>query len=167
MINLSYLGIWKRYDDNFKLDDEKVRFALNTQCFFSLMDTLCLCQFVWGPVWQLYGPKDVVEVAKTGIGWDTSIFELMLIGERRINMMRYFNSMAGFDRNDDLLPDRLFEPFTEGPSEGIALNKEEFDKALDTYYSMAGWDSETGNPTVGTLKRLSLGWLFRMIYFMT
>ena len=74
------------------------------------MDILCLCQFVWGPSWEAYGPKDVVELAKVAIGWDTSIHELMLIGERRINMMRYFNSKAGFDKNDDYLPDRVFEP---------------------------------------------------------
>ncbi len=62
------------------------------------MDILCLCQFVWGPSWEAYGPKDVVELAKVAIGWDTSIYELMLVGERRINMMRYFNSKVGFDK---------------------------------------------------------------------
>ncbi|WP_461040774.1 aldehyde ferredoxin oxidoreductase C-terminal domain-containing protein, partial [Tepidimicrobium xylanilyticum] len=34
-----------------------------------------------------------------------------------------------------------------------------FEKALTTYYKIAGWDLETGNPTEGTLKKLSLGWL--------
>ncbi|MCF6461179.1 aldehyde ferredoxin oxidoreductase C-terminal domain-containing protein, partial [Clostridium sp. Cult3] len=119
----------------------------------------CLCQFVWGPSWELYGPKDVVEFAKVAIDWDTSIHELMLIGERRINMMRYFNAKAGFDKEDDYLPDRLFEPFKEGPSKGVAMDREKFDEALITYYNIAGWDQETGNPTEGTLKRLSLGWL--------
>lgn len=157
--NLSNLGIWKGYDDIKKLDDEKVRFAYNTQCFYSLMDILCLCQFVWGPSWQLYGPKDVVELAKVAIGWDTSVHELMLIGERRINMMRYFNTQAGFIKKDDYLPERLFEPFEEGPSKGVAMDKDKFDKALTTYYSIAGWDLETGNPTEGTLKKLSIGWL--------
>lgn len=157
--NLSNLGIWKGYDDIKKLDDEKVRFAYNTQCFYSLMDILCLCQFVWGPSWQLYGPKDVVELAKVAIGWDTSVHELMLIGERRINMMRYFNTQAGFNKKDDYLPERLFEPFEEGPSKGVAMDKDKFDKALTTYYSIAGWDLETGNPTEGTLKKLSIGWL--------
>ena len=158
-INLSHLGVWKGYDDIRELDDEKVRFAFNTQCFFSLMDILCLCQFVWGPSWELYGPKDVVEFATVAIDWDTSIHELMRIGERRINMMRYFNAQAVFDKEDDYLPDRLFEPFKEGPSKGVAMDREKFDEALTTYYNIAGWDQETGNPTEGTLKRLSLGWL--------
>ncbi|GFN37187.1 aldehyde ferredoxin oxidoreductase family protein [Tepidimicrobium xylanilyticum] len=158
-INLSHLGVWKGYENIRELDDEKVRFAFNTQCFYSLMDILCLCQFVWGPSWELYGPKDVVELAKVAIGWDTSIHELMLIGERRINMMRYFNFKAGFDKEDDYLPERIFEPFKDGPSKGVALDKEKFEKALTTYYKIAGWDLETGNPTEGTLKKLSLGWL--------
>ena len=158
-INLSHLGIWKGYNDIRELDDEKVRFAFNTQCFFSLMDILCLCQFVWGPSWEAYGPKDVVEFAKVAIGWDTSIHELMLIGERRINMMRYFNAKAGFNKDDDYLPERLFEPFEDGPSKGVAMDREKFHEALITYYSIAGWDLETGNPTAGTLKKLSLGWV--------
>ncbi|SKC69465.1 aldehyde ferredoxin oxidoreductase family protein [Maledivibacter halophilus] len=161
-VNLSHLGVWKGYDNMMELDDEKVRFAFNTQCFFSLMDTLCLCQFVWGPSWEAFGPKDLVEFAKVAIGWDTSIHELMLIGERRINMMRYFNSKIGFDKKDDYLPDRVFEPFEEGPSKGIAMDKEKFNEALNTYYSTAGWDLETGNPTKGSLKKLSLGWLLEI-----
>jgi aldehyde:ferredoxin oxidoreductase len=39
------------------------------------------------------------------------------------------------------------------------MDREKFDEALITYYNIAGWDQETGNPTEGTLKRLSLGWL--------
>ena len=38
------------------LSDAKVRFAYRSQCFYSALDTLGLCQFVWGPSWQLYGP---------------------------------------------------------------------------------------------------------------
>jgi len=32
--------------------DAKVRFAYRTQCFYSALDSLGLCQFVWGPSWQ-------------------------------------------------------------------------------------------------------------------
>lgn len=156
---LGQLGIWKGYDNPFELDNEKVRFALESQKYFSIMDTLCLCQFVWGPSWELFGPDDLIELCRSGIGWDTSLHELMLIGERRINMMRYFNSREGFGRKDDKLPGRLFEPFKDGPSEGVCLSREAFEAALGTYYEMAGWDKETGNPTDAGLKRLSLEWL--------
>lgn len=156
---LAQLGIWKGYEDTYELDDEKVRFAFDTQCYFSILDTLGLCQFVWGPAWELYGPSDLVEFCKYGIGWETSLFELMRIGERRINMMRYFNACEGFNKGDDTLPERLFKPLPDGPSKGRRVDKEQFTKALNTYYQFAGWDVETGNPTEGNLRKLSLGWL--------
>lgn len=155
---LSMLGINLMYDDQFALDNDKVRFATAGQRFYSMMDTLCLCQFAWGPAWQLYGPADLLEACSAGIGWDTSIDELMEIGERRINMMRWFNVQAGFTASDDRLPDRIFEPLPEGPSEGHQMNREEFEKARSTYYEMMGWDQE-GRPLEATLRRLSLEWL--------
>jgi len=158
-IRLGHIGVWKGYDDSFELDDEKVRFAFDTQCFFSMLDTLCLCQFVWGPCWELFGPEDIVDLCKHGIGWDTSIFELMRIGERRINMMRYFNSREGFTIEDDILPERIFEPMPDGASEGITLDRDNFYKARDLYYGLAAWDKCTGNPTESTLRKLSLGWV--------
>jgi aldehyde:ferredoxin oxidoreductase len=156
---LNQIGIWQGYDNPFALDDEKVRFALESQKYFSILDTLCLCQFVWGPSWELFGPEDMVDLCKYGIGWDTSLHELMLIGERRINMMRFFNEREGFGKKDDKLPDRLFEPFIDGPSKGVCLDKDVFENAVETYYELAGWDKNTGNPTEAGLRRLSLGWL--------
>jgi len=159
--SLYQVGVWKGYspDDILSMDEEKVRFAYNTQCFYSLADTLCLCQFVWGPCWQLYNPSELVDLCRYGLGWETSLYELMLAGERRINMMRFFNSREGFTSEDDTLPSRLFTPLPDGPSEGVALNKKEFEEAKELYYRFAGWDREKGNPTEVTLKRLSLGWL--------
>ncbi len=161
---LHQVGIWKGYspDDIQTLDEEKVRFAYNTQCFYSLADSLCLCQFVWGPCWQLYGPSDLVDLCRSGLGWETSLYELMLVGERRINMMRFFNSREGFTREDDTLPERLFSPLPDGPSEGVALSKKDFESAKDLYYQFAGWDRKTGNPNDSTFKKLSLDWLLEV-----
>lgn len=156
---LAQIGIWKGYEDTFTIDDEKVRFAVNSQRYFSVLDTLCLCQFVWGPAWELYGPDDLVDLCKYGLGWNTSLYELMLIGERRINMMRYFNAREGFTRGNDTLPERVFQPFEDGPSKGIALDKEAFEAAKERYYELADWDRETGNPTKTALRKLSLSWL--------
>lgn len=156
---LGQLGIWKGYDNPYELDSEKVRFAFESQKFFSMLDTLCLCQFVWGPSWELYGPSDIVELCKTGIGWETSLQELMLVGERRIAMMRWFNWREGFTAEADKLPKRLFQPFLDGPSAGVALDRDAFEKAKVSYYRLAGWDLDSGELLPGTLERLSLNWL--------
>lgn len=156
---LAQIGSTAEYDNPFVIDDDKVRFAFDSQCYFSILDTLCLCQFVWGPCWELYGPDDLIDLCKYGLGWETSLFELMRVGERRINMMRFFNAREGFTKKEDVLPDRIFKPLVDGPSKGVQLDKEKFLKARELYYSFAGWDEKTGNPTEGTLKKLSLGWL--------
>jgi aldehyde:ferredoxin oxidoreductase len=37
--------------------------------------------------------------------------------------------------------------------------KEQFSKAIETYYEMMGWDPETGVPKTAKLAELDLGWL--------
>ncbi|MCL2580571.1 MAG: aldehyde ferredoxin oxidoreductase family protein [Oscillospiraceae bacterium] len=156
------IGLWKGYEDHFEMDAEKARFALETQKYFSVADTLGLCQFVWVSGWALTGPDDIVDLCKYGIGWETSIYELMLVGERRINMMRFFNQREGFTKADDVLPERIFQKIPDGPGKGQGLTKESFEYVRGLYYENAGWDSETGNPTDGTLSRLSLDWLKKL-----
>lgn len=141
------------------LDDNKAKFAFVTQKFYSMMDTLGLCQFVWGPAWQLYGPEDLITFCKASIDWDTSIEELQEIGERRINMMRLFNGKIGFTRKDDTLPPKAFLPITDASGDVDQITEEEFEKALDAYYDYAGWNKKTGLPEKETAKRLGLLWV--------
>jgi aldehyde:ferredoxin oxidoreductase len=156
---LAQIGLWKGYPDSFSLDEEKVRFIRLTQQFYSITDVLCLCQFCWGPAWALYGIAELVALCRAGIGWETSAFELMKIGERRINLLRAFNAREGFTRAEDRLPQRFFEPLPEGPAKGAHLDAQEYARAQDLYYEMCGWEKGTGNPGQSKLRELSLGWL--------
>jgi aldehyde:ferredoxin oxidoreductase len=94
-------------------------------------------------------------------GWDDfSLDELLEIGARRLNLMRVGNARRGLDRRADELPKKFFKPLTgTGPSAGIALSKEEMDRALDEYYALAGWNPESGLPKAETLKKLGMEWL--------
>ncbi len=140
------------------LDAEKVRFATYTQIFYSMLDTLDLCQFVWGPGWTVYGPRDTVELVKAATGWEVSLYELMKVGQRRINLMRTFNAREGFDRKDDILPAKFFKPLRgAGPTAGIAIERSEFEAALDLYYQLMSW-TPSGLPTPASLADLGIGW---------
>ncbi|MBN1485148.1 MAG: aldehyde ferredoxin oxidoreductase family protein [Chloroflexia bacterium] len=139
------------------LGAEKVRFALYTQYLYSLLDSVSVCQFVWGPSWHLYGPMQLVELVRAVTGWNASLWELMQVGRRRLNMQRLFNSREGLGRAEDRLPARLFEPLQGGASDGLALDRQELERARSLYYAMAGWD-EDGRPTPATLQELGLGW---------
>lgn len=158
--------IWSSKLDSFKKSDaygilnkNKSKYAWATQKYYSMLDSLCLCQFAWGPAWQLYGPDDLVDYCKYGAGWNTTIDELQEVGERRINMMRMFNVKAGFSRKDDILPKKAFISIPDGPNAGVGINREDFESALEDYYDYAGWHKETGVPKAETLERLELKWI--------
>jgi aldehyde:ferredoxin oxidoreductase len=140
--------------------DEKIRFAMASQHMYSTMDSLNLCQFVYGPAWQLYGPEDMVEFVRAVTGWeDVSFEELQRVGERRLNMMRMFNAREGIDRKADVIPEKLFKPLKGGVSDGWVLARDEVEAALDKYFEFCGWDVETGIPTAAKLEELDLGWV--------
>lgn len=154
---LALLGLHEAQEP-LSLGYEKVRFAYQTHVFFSMLDSVELCQFVWGPGWTLYGPKETADMLNAVTGWDVSVDELMAVGSRRLNLMRTFNAREGLDRKADKLPKKFFKALQgEGPTAGIALGKAEIDTAIDQYYELAGWTND-GVPTAATLKKHELDW---------
>lgn len=145
--------------DRTALNEEKVRFTLTTQYTFSALDSISVCQFVFGPGWQLYGPEDTARLMRAVTGWDITVEELQEVGARRLNLLRAFNAREGIGRDRDTLPKRLFKKLEEGRSAGLAVDEEELARALDAYYTMAGWDRVTGMPTRERLEELWLGWV--------
>ena len=140
------------------LNSEKVRFAAYTQWFHSLLNTVGVCMFVWGPEWPIMGASQLVKMVRAVTGWNVSFWELMKAGERSVNLMRAFNAREGFTSAEDKLPPKLFQPLSGGPSDGVTAPEEEFNSAAKTYYGMCGWDEE-GRPTRAKLEELGLGWV--------
>ncbi len=141
------------------LGREKVRFATYTHIFYSLLDTLELCQFVWGPAWTLYGPSEIVEFVRAVTGWNVSLFELVKVGQRRLNMLRAFNAREGFSRKDDKLPKKFYKALQgTGPTAGVAIDPAEFEAALDMYYQLLAWTPD-GTPTRTALADLGIEWV--------
>jgi aldehyde:ferredoxin oxidoreductase len=138
----------------------KVRMTVYSQYYYSLLDTLCLCMFCWGPG-NLFSYRELEDLVRFSTGWHTTFFELMKAGERRINMMRQLNARRGFTRDHDRLPERVFTPLPDGPSQGQHVDPKAFPKMLDAYYGFMGWDAKTGNPTQGKLMELGLDWTWR------
>lgn len=141
------------------LNDAKVEYALKTQYAYSAMDTANVCQFVFGPGWSLLGMSELAGVVTAVTGEETTAMDLQTYGARRVNLLRAFNAREGITRERDTLPKRMFEPLTGGPSDGKVVDRERWETALETYYRMAGWDPQTGNPTRDTLEALELGWV--------
>lgn len=91
----------------------------------------------------------------SAVGLDLTTAELKTAGERIWNLTRLFNVREGFARDEDTLPSVLEEPVPDGPGEGEAVEKADFESMLDAYYEERGWD-ENGVPSQATLSRLGL-----------
>ncbi|MBW1700111.1 MAG: aldehyde ferredoxin oxidoreductase family protein [Deltaproteobacteria bacterium] len=137
------------------LSPKKVSWFVYNQHAYSFLNSLSLCFFTAGPG-RLFRLNHVVEMVKSATGWETSLFEIMLLGQRTTTLARMFNVREGFDRKDDELPDRLFEHLKTGPLTGVKLDRDQFKRALDLYYEMMGWDGSTGIPKESKLQHLNI-----------
>lgn len=118
----------------------------------AVADSLEVCKFIVRTA--LIRPIWMTRYLKAVTGWDIKEEELMLIGERIINIERLFNVRQGLSRKDDTLSERfLKEPIPRGPAKGEILYLEPM---LDEYYRARGWDLKTGHPKEDTLNRLGI-----------
>jgi len=137
------------------LSPYKVRWYIYNQHIYSLLNTLCLCVFTVGPG-RLFDMNHLVEMVQGATGWRTSLFELMVLGERTTTLARMFINREGFSKDDDVLPDRLFQPLEGGRLKGVKLDRKKFEKAMDCYYEMMGWDTVSGKPRKSKLYQLNI-----------
>jgi len=141
------------------LGPEKVRLAkyhIDWQVFWNCLG---LCFFM------NYDDKERMrDIIQDVTGWNSSVFELMKVGERALAMARAFNYREGFTAEDDVAHWRFSTPLKSGPNEGAKVPAEDMAQALDLYYEMRGWDKETGAPTAGKLHELGIGWVAGLLY---
>jgi len=140
------------------LGPEKVRLAKYHIDWQVLYNCLGLCMFM------PYDKDQMREIVRGVTGWNSSIFELIKVGERALAMARAFNYREGLRAADDVAIWRFSTPFESGPAEGVQVPAEDVAKALDLYYEMNGWDRETGAPVEGKLVELGVGWVADLLH---
>lgn len=144
------------------LSEEKMKHFYILEKVTSLEKVIGYCFF--GPVPRSYIQIDEVLLSiNAATGWNLTLDDALLIGERATNLARLFNAREGFSRKDDILPERLFQGLENGALQGEAMPRDEFEQALSILYVLKGWDPETGNPTSEQLQALSLGWAADML----
>ena len=116
-----------------------------------------LCVLAFAPV-RTFKMAHLVEICSAVTGWEMSLWEMMKLGERRVNMFKAFNVREGFTRDDDWLPPRMFEPIQSGPRKGNKFSRDELKEMRSLYYRMRNWDEE-GRPTQAKLIELDLEWV--------
>lgn len=141
------------------LNYEKSKLVAITQRGYSLLDSLSVCHFCFSS-WTIYDFNQLVDLVNAATGWKTNFWELLRVGERRLNLFRVFNAREGFSSTDDNLPARLFEALEEfGCTGGQKVDIEALEQAKVDYYKIAGWDIKTGNPTIDKLRELGIDWV--------
>jgi aldehyde:ferredoxin oxidoreductase len=147
-----------------ELNFEKGKLLAYSQRWVSGIDSASVCQFLFN-TWSIFGFRELVHAISAATGWEYTTFEFMLLGERRVNMMRAFNIREGFGIEDDDLPERLFaDPLQDdGPAGGTKIDREKFLAAREAYYGVNGWDPETGIPSEYKMRELGLEWALPFI----
>lgn len=124
----------------------------------AVIDSLGMCYFT--SYWQdnLLGPGEYARLFFKATGKLISADDLFKVGQRIQNIEKAFNTLhRGFSRKDDFPPERLMnEPVKSGPFKGERLEKSCWNKLLDEYYTVQGWDPKTGWQTDRCLERLGL-----------
>jgi aldehyde:ferredoxin oxidoreductase len=113
-------------------------------------DSLVVCRF--------NGRMNLVlesEAVSAVTGWDFPPEEAKTVGLRAVNLLKAYNIRAGITRELDRPSIRYGSTPIDGPSEGKNIMPH-WEKMLENYYSLMGWDRETGKPLPKTLENLSL-----------
>ena len=103
-----------------------------------------------------YNYRQLADLTSAVTGWDVDIPELTRTAERILTMMRLFNIREGFTEADDKLPARFFQPKTDGYLAQAKPDAAKFERAKRYYYSLMGWDQQTGVPTPETIEDLGI-----------
>jgi aldehyde:ferredoxin oxidoreductase len=131
----------------------KAQMVRDLQLNYATYDSLIACIFGAFAI----SLDDYADALRTLTGWSITPVELRSIAERAWNLTRLFNVREGFTRKDDTLPERLFtQASTRGPSKGQVVDKDSFERMLDEYYQIVGWDRSTGIPTKEKLIELGI-----------
>jgi len=137
----------------------KSRMVWWQELLYAITDSLGTCKFqtvflaVHAPKWEEY--SKLIHLVS---GMQYSTPQLMEIGERIYTIERMFNIREGFSRKDDTLPERYFEeatPIGLPRVKGLKIDREKFEKMLDEYYALHGWDNN-GVPTNEILQKLGI-----------
>ncbi len=135
---------------------DKPAFAVRSQHFTAIGDSLVLCRFTSERGFGLFVDEPYAEMVSAVTGWKVDVDELERIGERIINLERLFNVREGVRRAADMLPWKVMhEPIPAGPSAGMYCPPDELAAMLDEYYRLRGWDGD-GVPTRERLAALGV-----------
>lgn len=127
------------------------------QCVTTMADTLEICKFSTAYSMMEISLKVGAEFFSLATGMEVDEEEMKKIVDRIWTLERAFIVREGVTRKDDCLIGRMMnEPIKGGQLNGLALDRKKWEKMLDEYYDLCGWNKD-GIPTRATFETLGLG----------
>jgi aldehyde:ferredoxin oxidoreductase len=124
-------------------------------------DLMGLCKFAYtyyteNPDIALHRTLEIVpEMYTAATGFELTKEQLLEASVRVTNVERAHNCRLGLTAADDTLPPRFTEdPMPEGPSKGKVYDI--LEPMKEAWYTVQGWNTETGIPRQETLEKLGL-----------
>jgi aldehyde:ferredoxin oxidoreductase len=153
----------KIYKERFGTEEAAIASSYNkstvtvySQNLCTLTDCLELCRFNTEYAGVAIDIKTLGELFSLATGVEMDEKAMLTAAERIYTTERAFSVREGMTRKDDVLGGKWgSEPTPDGPCKGERIDPEKFDKLLDEYYQVRGWDS-MGIPTASTLSALGL-----------
>jgi aldehyde:ferredoxin oxidoreductase len=137
---------------------EKLRYW---QGVVAVPDLMGVCKFAYtyyteNPDIALHRTIDIVPALYTAAtGFELNTEQLLETSVRVTNVERAHNCRLGLTAADDTLPPRFTEdPIPEGPSKGKVYDI--LEPMKEAWYTVQGWNTETGIPKRETLAKLGL-----------
>ncbi|MBW2622978.1 MAG: aldehyde ferredoxin oxidoreductase family protein [Deltaproteobacteria bacterium] len=150
--DLQGLGVFETVPAT-ELNTHKVRAYTFIVYWRWVSNHICCCMFI------PWSRDQVIQIIRAITGWQTNLWELFKMTERGLTMARVFNLREGLTKADDVLPARMAAPHKSGSLNEKPITPESLQSAVSAYYSMMGWDPETGEPTKAKLDELDIAWV--------
>ncbi len=136
--------------------DDKSLAKLYSDNHVTVCNSLGICQRFTTWAQMRMGLEAIARCFAAVTGIDADWEELFRAGDRIRQVEQSMELLHGFRKQDDYLPDHVYNVAVEqGRFEGAELDREEFTRELENLYHLRGWDSE-GRPTAARLHELGL-----------
>lgn len=147
--------------DPFVAEPKEARVLIDMENALNVLDALGGCKFMG----VLISADELVDLVQAATGWDFTLEEFRLCGERLQNMARAYSVREGLHGEEDMLPGRLMhDPLPDGPAQGMVIDGTTLEALKHAYYEMRGWDHISGAPTPAKLSELGLDDLIPQVW---
>ena len=126
-----------------------------TKGLMQLEDSVGTCRFN-----TRMNAEHIAAAVSAAAGWDFTPDEAKRVGLRAVNLMRAYNLRAGIGVEHDRPSARYGSTPVDGPHAGLSIMPH-WDEMLSNYYTLMGWDPETGIPLPETLRDLGIAYVIR------